>query len=82
MTVPTNNIARERAKAQGASTYVGYPCKHGHDPIRYVGTGACVECQRQARKEYKPSSSYKKKPEVWRISKDWTPTLANDKDAC
>lgn len=37
--------AREIAKEQGHVTYTAVnSCKRGHDPIRYVSNGVCVEC--------------------------------------
>jgi hypothetical protein len=27
-------------------TYVGKPCKRGHDGLRWRASGACIECQR------------------------------------
>lgn len=40
-----------------ATKFMGTPCKHGHDGLRYERTGSCVHCallaaakQKQARK--------------------------------
>lgn len=35
----------EMETAQGALTYRGRPCRHGHDGLRYVSTGVCVPCR-------------------------------------
>lgn len=29
------------------------PCKYDHEPVRYVASRACVECQRLARQRYR-----------------------------
>lgn len=44
--------ARKKANAIGANTYIGRPCKKGHDGKRYTGSMDCVECARQYRKAY------------------------------
>lgn len=35
---------RWKALEAGAITYRGNACKHSHDGVRYVSTGACVAC--------------------------------------
>lgn len=30
-----------------AATYLGTPCKHGHDGLRYVASGGCVACMKK-----------------------------------
>lgn len=29
---------------KSAPTFMGNPCKHGHDGLRYESTGSCVHC--------------------------------------
>lgn len=29
------------------------PCRYGHEPKRYVSTGACIQCQRIASERYR-----------------------------
>lgn len=36
--------AREAARLSGQKKYIGKPCKHGHDGVRYTSTADCVEC--------------------------------------
>lgn len=35
---------RKRAKAQGLKFFYAGVCPHGHDSVRYVTSGGCVEC--------------------------------------
>lgn len=51
---------RTKALEQGLLTYVGKPCRHGHDGTRYSSCRACVACQEASRK---PGRN---KPEYWR----------------
>jgi hypothetical protein len=45
---------RITAKAAGETHYTASkPCKNGHEPIRYVSSGACVECSLLWTKKYK-----------------------------
>ena len=44
MTRKELTIARQNAKAQGARTYQGNACQHGHDGLRYTATRHCVAC--------------------------------------
>jgi hypothetical protein len=44
--------ARIDANAAGASTYEGRPCRHGHGGLRYVASGGCVICAREAGAKY------------------------------
>lgn len=44
--------ARIDANAAGASTYEGKACKHGHGTTRYVASGGCVTCAREAGAKY------------------------------
>ena len=39
---------RIEAARQGLVRYMGKPCKRGHVGERYVSTGRCVECDRNA----------------------------------
>lgn len=41
---------RATALASGAIHYAGKPCRKGHAGLRYVSTGACVDCYGKARK--------------------------------
>ena len=38
---------RLTAAQQGATTYHGNPCRHGHDGERYVSDAKCVHCARE-----------------------------------
>jgi hypothetical protein len=44
--------ARLSAAKDGAWTYQGRPCKHGHKGIRYTSNGQCKDCVREANKAY------------------------------
>lgn len=33
-----------------ARTFLGNPCQHGHDGLRYLSNGACVHCTKAKRK--------------------------------
>jgi hypothetical protein len=44
-------MKRKEAKEQGLKVFQGNPCKLGHDGIRYVSTGSCVVCQKEATKQ-------------------------------
>ena len=40
--------ARESAKRRGQKTYsTGFPCRRGHDSVRYTTGGGCVQCERE-----------------------------------
>lgn len=50
--------ARQQARAQGLTTYVGTkPCRHNHPPIRLTSNGTCLECShiggRKHREKYR-----------------------------
>ncbi|WP_430229660.1 HNH endonuclease [Paraburkholderia tropica] len=36
--------ARQTAFSTGSKTYIGSPCPHGHNGLRYTAGGGCVEC--------------------------------------
>ncbi len=43
-------ITRKEAISAGKSVYyTGKVCKNGHDAVRYVTSGTCIECQRLSR---------------------------------
>lgn len=48
------SIMKRRAAHDAGLTkfYTGRPCIHGHDAQRWVVTGACVACARNAQREY------------------------------
>lgn len=39
------------ARAQGHKTFIGTPCKHGHEPVRYTSVGQCVACSKRDRSQ-------------------------------
>ncbi len=44
-----NITTRAVAKARGETVYfTGQPCKHGHTTYRYVNSGACSQCVKEA----------------------------------
>lgn len=48
-----NNIRRRRAVEAGENTYIPVtPCVHGHN-LRYVASGACVQCSRKSSRKAK-----------------------------
>ena len=44
MTRKQLTTARKAAMAEGARTYQGNACQHGHDGLRYTATRHCVAC--------------------------------------
>jgi hypothetical protein len=45
------------ARTAGAKTYIGLPCKHGHDGMRYTSSQRCCPCldeQRQRSQSQRP----------------------------
>jgi 5-methylcytosine-specific restriction endonuclease McrA len=47
---------RSAAIAAGETTFIGSPCLHGHDGLRWVSSYACVECGKDPKKVEKKSS--------------------------
>ncbi len=43
----TSNNLRLAAKAAGLKTYQGLPCERGHNGMRVVRNGSCVECDQK-----------------------------------
>lgn len=48
--------SRAEARQAGLKLYLGRPCKHNHDPIRYTSTGGCQTCS-----QIRDKSDYMKK---------------------
>lgn len=61
---------RSAAIAAGETTFVGSPCLHGHDGLRWVSSYACIECGKDPKKVEKKSSYDKvykaRDPEKWK----------------
>ena len=59
------NDRREDARVLGHKTYIGGPCKHGHDGTRYVSSKGCVQCEREKQARLSPPQHrgrYKEQP--------------------
>lgn len=52
---------RTKALEQGLLTYVGKPCRHGHDGTRYSRCRSCVSCQEASRKPDRNKAEYWRK---------------------
>lgn len=52
---------------ENTKTFIGNPCKHGHDGTRYVKTRLCVECtHRRSRNHYEKNREYRiEKQKEW-----------------
>ena len=62
-----------------ARTFLGNPCQHGHDGLRYLSNGACVHCTKAKRKaavaeareqaadEGRPKRAYRRKVAVTEV---------------
>lgn len=50
--------ARQEALLTGAMKYVGGPCQHGHDGLRYTKCGSCVACGHERNDAY-PIAAYR-----------------------
>lgn len=50
-----------------STTYVGSPCKRGHNGVRYMNGGACVECMRKQNAAYRAGHAETHRQAV----KDW-----------
>ncbi len=58
--MPTECLARTKAKNRGDNTYKGQTCKkHGHT-LRYVSDGSCIECKRELNKKNRKIEGNKK----------------------
>lgn len=53
---------RRAAAARGERKYIGKPCKHGHEGLRYTRNDNCVECVEVRRAVWKKAVN--DKPEV------------------
>lgn len=38
----------------GALKFFGYPCRRGHDGLRYARDGSCVDCAKESATAYRP----------------------------
>lgn len=69
--MPTNpEVIRSiaEARANGASIYIGSPCKYGHNGERYLKNNTCTECKRQeARASYHKDNTKRRGRENNRI---------------
>jgi hypothetical protein len=44
----------------GANTFIGKPCKHGHDGVRYVSSKICVQCSNASCARYEAANQEKR----------------------
>ena len=65
------------------ATYVGKPCKHGHEGLRYASTGGCVTCtkERANKRPYEERKASARRCELkkkYGISKDTYDQMLTD----